>query len=75
MNVILRAEGRTAVVSGRMRAIRESARLSQRELAAALNVAPTAVALWEKGETLPRGAAAERLASLLRQLEGMGLVA
>lgn len=69
INAVLRAEGRRAVESGRLQAVRESAHLSRRELAQALEVTPTAVTLWEAGKRTPRGDAAERLALLLGQLE------
>lgn len=69
INVVLRAEGRSAVASGRVQEVRERARLSKREVAQALGVTFTAVDLWEKRHQLPRGETAERLGQLLRDLE------
>jgi transcriptional regulator with XRE-family HTH domain len=63
------AEGRAAIRSGRLRELRERLGLSQRELARALDVDESAVSRWEAGERVPREAAAERLAALLRVLE------
>jgi transcriptional regulator with XRE-family HTH domain len=69
IDAVLRAEGRRAVEGGRIQRVREAARLSQTELGMALGVTQTAVALWEKGKRVPRGATAERLARLLNDLE------
>jgi transcriptional regulator with XRE-family HTH domain len=67
--VVLRAEGRTAVASGRLQEVREAARLSQTDFAGGVGVSASAVGAWEHGRALPRAATAERLALLLRQLE------
>jgi DNA-binding transcriptional regulator YiaG len=53
----------------RRRQIRESARVSQRELAAALGVTVMAVNRWERGLVNPRGRYAAAYAALLEQLE------
>jgi len=69
IDVVLRSEGRRAVESGRIREVREAARLSRSDFASELNVTPACVSLWEAGLRVPRGESAERLAQLLRTLE------
>ena len=69
IDVVLRSEGRHAVSSGRLRRVRTAANLSQVELGRALGITAAAVQRWEAGERMPRGASAERLALLLRELE------
>lgn len=54
--------------SGRARAIRQQARLSQAEIAQAVGVHEATIARWESGTRAPRGAAALRWGSLLREL-------
>jgi DNA-binding transcriptional regulator YiaG len=50
------------------RLIRESAKLTQADLAAALGVDRVAVSRWERGESAPRGNSFERYATLLDRL-------
>jgi transcriptional regulator with XRE-family HTH domain len=63
--VLSLVELRAAIASGRVREIRQKARLSQAELAKALGVTPAAVSRWESRQRQPKGEAAERLAHLL----------
>jgi DNA-binding transcriptional regulator YiaG len=63
------AQLRADVVSGRVREIRERARLSQPEIAQAIGTSATAVSQWEAGRRLPRGPAALRYAALLDELD------
>lgn len=60
---------RLATESGRARAIRESARVSQSEIARSLGVSQACVSRWEAGDRLPRGKPAQRYARMLRDLE------
>jgi DNA-binding transcriptional regulator YiaG len=53
----------------RRRQIRETARVTQRELAAVLGVTVMALNRWERGLTTPRGRNAAAYALLLEQLE------
>ena len=53
----------------RRRQIREGARVSQRELAAALGVGVMALNRWERGLRNPRGRHAAAYASALKRLE------
>lgn len=69
VDLLMRSEARHAIASGRLREVRERARLSQSELASAIGVTPACVSRWEAGQRLPRGDAAERLAAELRRLE------
>lgn len=62
-------EVRTWARSGRARRIRTAALLSQADIANAVGVDASTVARWEKGERLPRGAAAARYRSLLVLLD------
>ena len=54
--------------SGAAEAIRRSAGLSLYETGRALNVSPSTVLRWERGESRPHGPRAVRYAELLRQL-------
>jgi transcriptional regulator with XRE-family HTH domain len=58
--------------SGGARVIREGAGFSASEIARELGVSPAAVSRWERGERVPREAAAERWAALLRRLANEG---
>lgn len=59
---------RADVASGRVREIRERARLSQSEVAEGVGVERSTVAQWEAGR-MPRGDHAARYAALLARLE------
>lgn len=63
------ARGRVLATSGAARRIREAAGVSQRELAEVVEVAPSTLARWERGETRPRGASSVRYAEALTTLE------
>jgi DNA-binding transcriptional regulator YiaG len=67
-NTELISEAREAVATGRASEIRQSARLSQSEIAMALGVTTSAVCKWERGTRSPRGDVAERYGRLLRRL-------
>jgi transcriptional regulator with XRE-family HTH domain len=67
--LIALAEVRRATKTGRARAIREAAALSQTEIARSVGVAQATVSLWESGRRTPRGKPAERYALILRELE------
>jgi DNA-binding transcriptional regulator YiaG len=56
------------ITSGRARTIREDAGLSATALARDLDVNPSQVIRWERGERYPRGANARRYAQMLRRL-------
>lgn len=60
---------RDAVLSGRAIELRETARLTQGEIARAIGVSPAAVSRWEAGERSPRGEPARRYGALLDALE------
>jgi DNA-binding transcriptional regulator YiaG len=62
------ARVREWVRSGRAKAIRERAHVSQAEVAETIGVDPATVSRWEAGGRVPRGAVAERLGKLLREL-------
>lgn len=64
------ARVRAMLRSGRAREIREHAGLSVPEVADALNLNPSTVARWERGERVPRGSSAIAYAELLRELAG-----
>jgi len=63
------AQLRADVASGRARAIRERARLTQAETGRAVRVSPGAISLWELGRRVPRGRAALRYAAFLWELD------
>jgi DNA-binding transcriptional regulator YiaG len=67
--VLALAQLRADLVSGRARAIRERARLTQPELARAVGVSQSAVTQWEAGRRVPRGEAAARYARFLHELD------
>lgn len=56
---------RRLVASGEVRERREALHLSAREMAAAIQSSPAAVCRWESGQSMPKPAAALRLAKLL----------
>ena len=60
---------RNGLINGRVKALREQARLSQAELARALDVSPALVSRWESLERRPGAAAAARLDRLIVILE------
>jgi transcriptional regulator with XRE-family HTH domain len=71
MNEVLAvAQLRADLATGRARAIRERARLSQAEVALALGVEQPTVARWEGGR-MPRRELAARYAEFLGQLDRM----
>jgi DNA-binding transcriptional regulator YiaG len=59
---------RASTTSGTARSIRLDARLSLHDVASSIGVDCSTVARWERGERLPRGAAALRYAALLDRL-------
>ena len=67
-DVLALANVRADVHAGRVRAVRENAGLSQAELAAVVDVSPSAIAQWEAGRRTPRGPAALRYARALSHL-------
>lgn len=67
--VLAVAQLRADVLSGRARALRTGARLTQEELARAIRVSQSAVAQWEAGRRIPRGRAAVRYAEFLWDLD------
>lgn len=64
----LLVNAREAAATGRGRAIREAAGLTQGELARAIGVTPGAVNRWEAGTRKPTGESALRYARILRVL-------
>jgi DNA-binding transcriptional regulator YiaG len=60
---------RAQAKSGKARRIRELVNVSQREMAAAVGVNTSTLARWERGECVPRDAAALRWARALEQLK------
>ena len=66
--VLVIAQLRADLASGRAQQIRERARLSQAEVALALEVPQPTVARWEAGR-MPRREHAVRYARLLRELD------
>jgi DNA-binding transcriptional regulator YiaG len=62
------ARMRAQLSNGEARAMRECARVSRAEIAAALGVHETAVEKWESGTRSPRGEVALRYKHLLEQL-------
>jgi DNA-binding transcriptional regulator YiaG len=67
--VVALARLRADMASGRARAIREHARLSQAEAARAVGAAQNTVTDWESGRRRPRGEVAAAYAALLGRLE------
>jgi DNA-binding transcriptional regulator YiaG len=63
------AQLRADVLSGRARAIRERAHLTQAEVGRAIRASASAVTQWEAGRRLPRGRLAVRYASFLWDLD------
>jgi len=66
--LLLLSEARQLAASGRGRQIRESAGVSQSELAAAIGVTIAGISKWESGQRRPTGPGAIRYAQLLREL-------
>ena len=66
------AEARVRVGNGDLAAIRRRVKLSQDAIGRAVGVSRVTVCRWENGERAPSGAAAVRLAKLLRELEAIG---
>jgi transcriptional regulator with XRE-family HTH domain len=62
------ARGRALARTGDARRIRMAAGVSARELARAVEVAPSTLARWERGETRPRGDAGLRYEAALGAL-------
>lgn len=62
------ARARSLAESGEARALREANRLSLREVAEALGVAPSTVYCWETGRKVPRGGNAVAYKRLLMAL-------
>ena len=69
VDVLAITRARNGLINGRVKALREQARLSQAELARALDVSPALVSRWESLERRPGAAAAERLDRLIVILE------
>lgn len=67
-DALLIAEARAALRSGCAAQARKEAQLTQLEVAGAVGVSRATYRMWESGERVPRGAAAERLALFLRAL-------
>ena len=65
------AELRKLTTSGEARRIRETARVSQGEVAAEVQVTACTVSRWEQAIRLPRGRAGVAYLRLLRRLEQM----
>jgi transcriptional regulator with XRE-family HTH domain len=66
------AQMRADLRSGRARAIRERARLSQADVARALGTDAPTVSRWESGQCPPRRKYALALAQLLWELDQLG---
>ena len=62
------AKARSLASTGAAKSIRVAAGLSLREIAADLNVSPSTVLRWERGERRPRAQAAARYGHLLEAL-------
>ena len=62
------AHARALSSSGAARSIRIAAGLSLREVGDALDVSPSTILRWERGERTPRAAGAERYGLLLEDL-------
>jgi transcriptional regulator with XRE-family HTH domain len=66
------ARGRALVASGDAGRIRVAARITQREMGAAVGVSPAAIANYETGRRTPRGDVARRYARALDRLTERG---
>lgn len=66
--LVARAQARRLPDTATRRLIRESAGVSQDELAEALGVTRPTLTRWESGKRRPRGAAADRYAAALNRL-------
>ncbi len=64
-DALVLARGRQWAADGTARAIREFARLSQRDVGGTVGVSHGAICLWELGQRVPRGEAGLRYARLL----------
>lgn len=71
--LVLVAKARHLSTSGRGGRIRRAADLSLADIGDAIGASPSTVWRWEKGERLPRGAAAAAWAQLLDSLERAGV--
>jgi DNA-binding transcriptional regulator YiaG len=67
-------EAKQFAVSGAGRMIRQTARLSLADVAAALDVNPSTVFRWETGEQIPTGERAVAYHKLMRRLSATGSV-
>jgi len=68
--LVAKAQNRCSLpVPERRRSIRQSAKLTQAEVATAIGVDRVAVSRWERGESAPRGASFERYVTLLDRLQ------
>jgi len=63
------ADARRWAADGTARRIRETAMITQAEMAEECGVTPAAVAAWEAGRRTPSGRPARRYGRLLRRLE------
>lgn len=59
---------RRLAVTGAARAMRQAAQLSGPEMAREIGISASTLSRWERGVTTPRGEAARRWASTLRNL-------
>ena len=66
--VLAIATARRACTDGQIRYLRQRFDLSQRELAAALQVSGATLSRWENGRERPTGVRALRLARMLHEL-------
>jgi DNA-binding transcriptional regulator YiaG len=69
LNLVSLVEIRAALATGRVRELRQRARLSQSEFARAIGVSPAAVSRWESQARQPSEESAERLVRIMRVLE------
>jgi DNA-binding transcriptional regulator YiaG len=67
-NTLEIAKVRQMIRTGRARAIREQAGVSQNDVALELDVTVSTVSRWERAERSPRGEVAQRYGQLLRSL-------
>jgi transcriptional regulator with XRE-family HTH domain len=69
VDLVARSRSRRQFRPELARAVRLAAQISVTELAAELNVTPSAVSRWEQGQRRPRGPLAEKYAAALARLE------
>lgn len=67
-SVLAAADARRWAKDGTARRLRETAMLTQAEVAEIVGVTPAAVAAWEAGHRTPSGTPARRYGELLRRL-------